>query len=823
MGAPEHSFKTNSYKAKKQKLAEERAEAKAKKHQQDDLDSLQITFYEIDAWIDKTTPVLNRMTRELDRVSGRFEQQKQKQQQWQQPPEQQRIAMPPPPAPSNCMDLSKASYAFSEEDKDSIKWVLSFQPGSSLRLETNITSVEQLVDAVREIHRLTETTAGPSPSGPANHSSQQQQQLQQFVNNKHHLTIPWIGSALHDSTEYWVTALRRRPRSVLEDYTDFDQSNINKLVENVSPHLLNYACQVYWDCLHPKFSGDWASFWERSGDRRRNQLCIDSGLAMVFIHLIRHNKESCPNANDIGYSYYERTRDALMDFFDSPDCSTLEAMMNLAMFCILCKRHPQARIHIGLAYRMILDMGIHRQSTWPKDDQHLRKNYLKLFMVLYYNDINVSMYSGEPTQVNDHDIDVDFYDLIRVNDQISPSPDPKTLAKETFFAHLLSLLRIGKRTLLLIQDYQRYIASSPEALHASQNTKQPDVPVVFSQQIQQLEIDLARWFDRLTPEYRQATPPLDPTATKPNHHHHAHDDFGNFGTGMNLEPEPEYRPLTEAYLQQHGSVLLMLQYQTQWLLLHKSFANIEPSNLTATTAKSSTANAPPFVYGPDRSREICTDAANRIVAMGQVIVNQFGWCACQQFMSCIYQASTVYCRNALSNNPEIRQHAVTMIKHIMRIMGSNRINYSGLPDDLTECLHDFLLKHGLVSPSATSTPQQQLYDPQDLLAPGSTLDDTGSFTSSASPPGTPMSLDLNFNDTLYNSPRRHLDCLYQLSIQRPALTSSIYQSDALLSIKIQDPMVDTNSLAMNMQMGERKNWRNVFSSSNITEAHQRIC
>ncbi|CEP13182.1 hypothetical protein [Parasitella parasitica] len=39
----------------------------------DDIESLQITFYEIESWIEKTTPILTRMTKELDKASGHFE------------------------------------------------------------------------------------------------------------------------------------------------------------------------------------------------------------------------------------------------------------------------------------------------------------------------------------------------------------------------------------------------------------------------------------------------------------------------------------------------------------------------------------------------------------------------------------------------------------------------------------------------------------------------------------------------------------------------------------------------------------------------------
>lgn len=865
---------TTTMKSKKAKSAEEKAAAKAKKAQNDDLDSLQITFYEIESWIEKTTPVLARMTNELDKVSHRFEKQRPQtyhlpQQQNQQQPHIQRSLQQPqgqpsfqqsqqPPQPPQPPQPQQQHAQSPTEEDDSMQWVLSFQPGNNLRLETNITSVEQLVDAVQKMRLLAGPTSdneqwpsqhhhydSPDVSFASSYSSASSS-TSSGESSSSSLSIPWTGSdqiRLGPSTEYWCTALQRRPRSCLEDYKDCDEMNLGKLTENVSPHVLNYACQMYWDCLHPKFSADWSTFWDRSGDPKRNQVCIDSGLAMIFLHLIRHHKNSCPNANEIGYYYYERSREALMDYFDSPDCATLETLMNLAMFCILCKRHSQARIYIGLAYRMILDMGIHQQSSWPKDDLDLRRKYLKLFMVLYYNDISVSMYSGEPTQLNDLDIDVDFYDLITVNRAMQAPPDDKTMVKETFFAHLLSLAKIGKRTLLLMEEYQRQHKGKQHV---------GELPLSWANQVQSLEVALATWFDRLPEEYRVDPQPTtipassSPSPSSPSSSATA-TTMASSTASHSIPPPLEHShvAMNAASLQKQSSLLLMLQYQTQWILLHKPFANIDPSplatTLAAAAAGSSATSIPP--QGADRSREICTDAADRIVVMGELITENYGWCVCQQFMSCIYQASTIYCRNALCMDEDTRQHAKTMIMRVIRILGSSRVNYSGLPDDLTCCLSEFLTKNGMQPPEQDSGPGTpstatttdgtdsgngdnsiKKEDPDNANGPTTVPDgcqlldhwvsfhkdrhtpdtSTLSFTSSAS---TPIASSLErFNDDLYNSPHRHLDCLHQQSLYRSPLTASYHQTDAMLSIKIQEPVVD-NSMTMDFQLEQRKNWR----------------
>ncbi|KAI8064466.1 hypothetical protein BC940DRAFT_321089 [Gongronella butleri] len=836
-------------KTKKERRAEERAIEKERKHAQDDLDSLQITFFEIDHWIERTAPVLERMTKELDRASQRFEHQKQQQQQQQQEaPEQEQEQHQQAKdaifqAQATAEQPEKTPVGMTQQDKDAMKWALSFLPGNALRLETNITSVDQLVEAVRRIHLLQPDSAlaGPLAAHHATAAPHMQplarpasmgSPLPALLATSHQetsatsdfLTIPWTGASLHASTECWLEALQQgTQQSQLDAFQDIDKAELIKLTENMSPHMLNYVFQVYWDCPHPKFSCDWSSFWDRCGDGRRNQLCTDAGLAMVFLHLLRHHTDACPNALAIGYSYYVRTRDALVDFFDAPDCATIEAMIHLAMFCVLSNSHPQARIQLSLAYRMMQDLGIHRHAAWSREDVAMCKKYMSLCMVLYYSDIVASMYSGEPPLVNDNDMAIDFYDLLRINEQLVPSPDAKTLLKDTFNVHLLAVLRIGKRALLMLQNYQKHIAptshtsspsmfsnKSPSSSSSSSSMATPlspssspspaslaspapapvssngatlkkhdssatrtfkDLPSTFVQQIQQLEVDLARWFDRLPPEFRTYDAP-DESSTAPMASVQDHD-----------APELEYVATPEATVKLHVTMLLMMQYQAQWLQLHKSFANVAPSMLAATTATAQ--GAPPLPFGPDRSREICTDAANRLVVMGEAMVARHGLCVCQQVLACLYQASTVFCRQGHSPHTPIRRHALAMVRRIMAILQSPAINDKSLTDDLVQCLANYL---------------QQQQDKLDSDTPA---------------PTTPPP----FNDAQFNSPRRHVDCMQQFSVHRPPMTSNFYDSDALLSIKLQDSMVDTTTLSNDQH---HKNWRNTFSSSNVTQANHRI-
>ncbi|KAF7729226.1 hypothetical protein EC973_004755 [Apophysomyces ossiformis] len=757
-------------------VAEAKAAAKEQKTQQDELEALQITFYEIESWIEKTTPILGRMTKELDKASHHFDKRRKEIRQQDSPGQSSRPLMQPL---SWDRDVSKSKV----DQLNAMQWSLSFQPGNSLRLETNIKSVDQLVDAVKKIRLL----ADPAETADLIDTNLDDNDNDSIVLCSSSSTPSGLLTMTPDpdpATEYWNIALLRRPHICLEKFKHCEM-NLSRLTKDVSPDILNRSCQILWDCLHPKFSGDWSSFWDRSGDAKRNQVCIDSGLAMVFLHVLRHHKNICENAHDIACYYYDRAREALMEFFDAPDCATIETLMNLSMFCILCKRHSQARIYIGLGLRMMLEMGMHKRSKLPQA-RVLRKKYLKLFMVLYYNDITCSMYSGEPALLDDKDMDIDFYEIIDITREaieVGEIPrDEKAVAKDTYFAHLLELARIGKRTKRLIQDYKQQT-----------NLPRGGLTPRWAKQVQQIEIALATWFDRLPDYYRVDPQPDDTSMEKPHQH--------------NPQCDAECtQPMDAEALREQSALLLMLQYQAQWIILYKAFlpspANSSPftpslGSPASSARHSQRSDSPASPRSPssfgDQSQAICTDAANRIVILAERITTHFGWCVCQHYVNCIYQASTIYCRNVLNKDEQSRQAAKAMIRRIIRILASGCERYQGFPEDLTACLNEFLANHGMQDHPMEEMDNTNEQGEYSLLKRYFT---TPSYTLQV-----PHSIH-GFNDTLPNSPHMYRQTLSQQQVRSP-LAGSQSPAKAAWPVKIEEPDIE-GDMSMDMDM---KNWR----------------
>lgn len=270
--------------------------------------------------------------------------------------------------------------------------------------------------------------------------------------------------------------------------------------------------------------------------------------------------------------------------------------------------------------------------------------------------------------------------------------------------------------------------------------------------MQALEIDLGQWYDRLPDYYRVDPQPLSPPPTfvqspyQYTRHHRRHNQHSASASGSTTTGEYPHSPMSADDLRAQSALLLMLQYQTQWIILHKTFFNNANSRrcspqttvpaaftptdssplsssspiMIPTTSSTTLASSPPcpnkwnttgtpFQWQrqcTDRSQAICLDAADRIVVISEAITEQFGWCVCQQFISCIYQASTVFCRNAIANNQSItpeRQHANAMIQRIVRVLAASTINYEGLPDDMTKSLIELLNTHSALPKSSIPT------------------------------------------------------------------------------------------------------------------------
>ncbi|KAI8080237.1 uncharacterized protein B0P05DRAFT_469544 [Gilbertella persicaria] len=604
----------------------------------DDIESLQVTFYEIESWIEKTSPLLNRISKDLDKASTHFVKHKKE-----SPEEQTR-------------QLEQHLFQLQQKNSstnNTMQWLLSFQPGNMLRLDTNITSVEQLIQAVQQIRLLQAGDPTPQASSTTSTSitlTDEDDTILELLcsSPSPSYDLPQDASSL----EFWHNVIGRRPEIYLENYNHC-RMNLNGLTKNISPAGMNYIGQVFWDCLHPKFSSNWHSFWERSGDPKRNQVCTDAGLAMMFLHVMRHDKYICENAQEIAGFYYDRARNELMESFDEPpDHSTMEALLTMSMFCIICKRYSQARIYIGLSLHVAFEWGIHRIANLPTDDLALRKQYLKMFLILCYNDCTLSCHTSEASIINESEVDINLYEIITLNQQLH---DPqqvcdfeynKMIVKDTYFVYAVELFRFYNKCVKLTERG----ASIKQLLAEEEHLKQ--------------------WNQCISEAFR-----IDD-----------HDYERLEQLKLNRERQHDITATMDAdALQAHAALLLKIQCETTWIVLHKAVLS---------SIRRSRSKSPPSYYLSEqekRSSTVCTNAADAVIEVCEVLTRCFGWCVFQLTPNCLYHASTVYCGNALiKEDVTLRSKAQKMIYRLMRILKISSLIYKGFPDDLTASLCEFL-------------------------------------------------------------------------------------------------------------------------------------
>ncbi|CAO3703261.1 unnamed protein product [Rhizopus stolonifer] len=319
-------------------------------------------------------------------------------------------------------------------------------------------------------------------------------------------------SIYYQAAEYWLSALSRNPVVVIEDYKHC-RTNLDNILKNMTPEPLCTIMQDSWDCPHPKFGTNWDTFWNRSSDPNLNRLCTDSALSKLFLHCMRHDRDLYPDAQTVAGYYYDRARDELMEYFDTtPNCAIIEAIIDLSISCMVCKRYSKARLYMVLGYRKWLEMGANHDQF--KNDIKMRKHYLYLRVALQFNDFITSYNSGGTCVVEYGD--VDYREIISLNAILIKNIKSKKerlmfereAINEAFSVCTVELAKLGSNITQLISS-----GESDKAILAK-------------------EIRLTRWFEDL---------PIEVCCSK-----------GPY-----------------SLLKKKVNTLLRMQYEAQWIKIHK--------------------------------------------------------------------------------------------------------------------------------------------------------------------------------------------------------------------------------------------------------------
>ncbi|KAF7730972.1 Transcriptional activator [Apophysomyces ossiformis] len=335
----------------------------------------------------------------------------------------------------------------------------------------------------------------------------------------------------------------------------------------------------------------------------------------------------------MGESYFKTARQLLKKCFDMSSATTIHALLNLYMYQLSSERSSLAYMYIGLAIRMAQDLKFHKKAEMPSDivQQEMNK---RLWWSAYWLDLCAALESNRPTMVDDKDCDLDFPTKL-------DSEDEETGYRISFGVRSIELMRIRK-------DISKHLPSeqSGQSLLSA---------------ISRLENSLTSWLNNLQPEFR-------------------------FDMNDEFQPTGSFRD--------EACMILNIQYQTTWIMLHKCFLPTQDK-----------ADSPVTLL----SLNICTKAANFITKMLDIYASYLNWCQFSYVLDGVIASVTIHELNAVSTEKEVALLAQRNLITTMHVLRKSPLLYMDKVNEIIENIRD-----SLSAEANSSSPFQDQYRPETM-------------------------------------------------------------------------------------------------------------
>ncbi|KAG0173459.1 Transcriptional activator [Apophysomyces sp. BC1034] len=334
---------------------------------------------------------------------------------------------------------------------------------------------------------------------------------------------------------------------------------------------------------------------------------------------IYHN--ACPGQDPsaMGEAYFKNARQLLKKCFDISSPTTIHALLNLYMYQLSSERSNLAYLYIGLAIRMAQDLKFHKKDHMPVDMKQ-RETNKRLWWSAYWLDLCAALESNRPTMVDDKDCDLEYPTKL-------DSEDEETGYRISFCVHSIKLMKIRK-------DITKHLPSeqSGQSLLSA---------------ISRLENALTNWLNEL-----------------PQDLHFEQDD--TFQCTKSFRDE--------------ACLILNIQYQTTWVMLHKFF--LPKQDQTATPVALLSLN-------------ICTKSANFITKMLDIYAKNLSWCQFFYALDGVIASVTIHQVNALSSEKEVAHLAQRNLIVTANVLKKSPLVYMEKVNEIIESIEGFLKKNGL--------------------------------------------------------------------------------------------------------------------------------
>ncbi|KAI8886023.1 hypothetical protein K501DRAFT_214451, partial [Backusella circina FSU 941] len=536
--------------------------------------------------------------------------------------------------PGNGSSNSSMALATPEQ---SVTWKLSLSP-SGLRIDTNIASVADLyrilLNGISQLNINNDSTT--SLFNPESRSSPQHHTNQKSNRSSSSATAPSLQSrktaaaaAASSSVGYLDSMQDNSSKGRLWEVDDNEARKI--LQEKSSDDTLpkEKLNELMHTCYHQCFVAyqivDQASFTMSAvSEGGLDPLLANSIHAWVSKHgCIYHNASPRQDPTTMGEVYFKNARQLLKKCFDISSPTTIQALLNLYMYQLSSERSSLAYLYIGLAIRMAQDLKFHKKEHMPAD-LNQRETNKRLWWSAYWLDLCAALESNRPTMVDDKDCDLDY--PVRLDHE-----DDETGYRIHYTVNSIKLMRIRK-------DITKHLPSeqSGQSLLSA---------------ISRLENALTHWLQELPQEL--------------------HFDLETFAT-----------PIATESFRYEACLLLNIQYQTTWIMLHKFFL-----------PKQDQAATPVALL----SLNICTKSANLVTRMLVIYASNLKWCQFFYAMDGIIASVTIHQVNALSSEKEVSILAHRNLIITANVLKESPLIYMVKVGDIIESIHGFLKKNNLSS------------------------------------------------------------------------------------------------------------------------------
>jgi hypothetical protein len=540
--------------------------------------------------------------------------------------------------PRNSLSLISPPPQMTPAQQQPVTWKLSLSP-SGLRIDTNIASVADLyrilLNGISQLNINTDSTNLFSTDsirgeGSKSRSKGWNKKASKTIDTGDAKVSPALGLTPETAAAAAAAAAAttsgtnqgrlwevddREARAIQQERIR-QKSESEGVPQHTLDHLMN---NTYHRCFLAYEIVDKESFMEQfSSTQGLDPLLLNSIYAWVSKHgCIYHNINSERDPTTMGDPYFKNARQLLKKCFDVSSPVTIHALLNLYMYQLSSERSSLAYLYIGLAIRMAQDLKYHKKEYVPTDPKQ-RETNKRLWWSAYWLDLCAALESNRPTMVDDKDCDIDY--PVKLD-----SEDEETGYRIDFCVHSIKLMKIRK-------DITKHLPSeqSGQSLLSA---------------ISKLENSLTNWLNEL-PQYL-----------------HFEQDETLQKTGTFCD---------------EARLILNIQYQTTWIMLHKFF--LPKQDQTATPVALLSLN-------------ICTKSANFITRMLDIYANNLSWCQFFHNMDGIIASVGIHQVNAHSSEKEVALLAKRNLIITSNVLRDSPLVYMDKINEIIDSIDDYMRKN----------------------------------------------------------------------------------------------------------------------------------